>query len=74
LEEIIFEIFNIFENNIINVNLAKVLRYYKRGLTFFANKKQNASYVCHQTKGMHNLLPLGFHGLWVVGKTINKKQ
>jgi hypothetical protein len=27
LEEIIFENFNIFENNIINVELAKVLRY-----------------------------------------------
>jgi hypothetical protein len=26
LEEIIFEIFNIFENNIISVELAKVLR------------------------------------------------
>jgi hypothetical protein len=28
LEEIIFENFNISENNIINVELAKVLRYY----------------------------------------------
>jgi len=28
LEEIIFENFNIFENNIINVELAKVLRYF----------------------------------------------
>jgi hypothetical protein len=27
LKEIIFEIFSIFENNIINVKLAKVLRY-----------------------------------------------
>ncbi len=29
LEEIIFENFNIFENNIINVELAKALRYDK---------------------------------------------
>jgi hypothetical protein len=34
LEEIIFENFNIFENNIINVELAKVLRYDKLVLNF----------------------------------------
>jgi len=51
-EEIIFENFNISENNIINVKLAKVLRYLQmgapyvliKGLSFFFGLGE--SYLC----------------------------
>jgi hypothetical protein len=45
LEEIIFEIFNIFENNITSFELAKVLAYVLLGGGFFFNPRPSGSFV-----------------------------
>ncbi len=61
LEEIIFEIFNISENNIIIVKLAKVLRYIYIYIHIHAQSNNQNGLCC--IKHIHNI---GIHECWLV--------